>query len=81
MHSRVILPNAKRDHLDRVHSDQMILETLRPGRLVLFYWRPRVSKLTQKRLSGLTPLRSDGSCNSQTEAGPCERRLTQGYIL
>jgi hypothetical protein len=35
MHSRGILLQAKGDHLDRVHSDQMVLEMIRQGRLVL----------------------------------------------
>jgi hypothetical protein len=34
MHSRDILLQAKGDHLDRVHSDQMVLEMIRRGRLV-----------------------------------------------
>jgi hypothetical protein len=34
MHSRDILLQAKRDHLDRVHSDKMVLEMIRQGRLV-----------------------------------------------
>jgi hypothetical protein len=58
MHSRDILLKAKGDHLDLVHTDQKVLETIRRG-------RPRVSKLTQRRLSGSKPLRSDGSCDSQ----------------
>jgi hypothetical protein len=32
MHSRDILFQAKGDHLDRVHSDQMVLEMIRLGR-------------------------------------------------
>jgi hypothetical protein len=36
MHSRDILRKAKGDHLDRVHSDQMVLKMIRRGRLVLF---------------------------------------------
>jgi hypothetical protein len=35
MHSRDILGKAKGDHLDRAHSDQMVLEMIRQGRLVL----------------------------------------------
>jgi hypothetical protein len=62
MHSRDILRKAKGDHLDRVHSDQMVLEVIRWGRLVLFI---RVSKLAQRRLSGLSPPKSDGSRDSQ----------------
>jgi hypothetical protein len=34
MRSREILHHAKGDHLDRVHSDQMVLEMIRRGRLV-----------------------------------------------
>ncbi len=34
MHSRDILLQAKGDHLDRVRSDQMVLEMIRRGRLV-----------------------------------------------
>jgi hypothetical protein len=36
MHSRDILRQAKLDPLDRAHSDQMVLEMIRWGRLVLF---------------------------------------------
>jgi hypothetical protein len=36
MHSRNMLRNAKGDHLEHVHSDQMVLEIIRWGRLVLF---------------------------------------------
>jgi hypothetical protein len=35
MRSRDILRNAKGDHVDQVHSDQMVLEMIRQGRLVL----------------------------------------------
>jgi hypothetical protein len=58
MHSMDILRKAKGDCLDLVHSDQKVLETIRRGRLVL-------SKLTQKRLLGSSPLRSDGSHDSR----------------
>jgi hypothetical protein len=34
MRSRDILLQAKGDHLDRVRSDQMVLEMIRQGRLV-----------------------------------------------
>jgi hypothetical protein len=34
MHSRGILLQAKGDHLDQVHSDQMFLKMIRQGRLV-----------------------------------------------
>jgi hypothetical protein len=51
MQSRDILRKAKGIILIRVHSDQMVLKMIRQGRLVLFYWRPRVSTLTQRRLS------------------------------
>jgi hypothetical protein len=34
--SRDMLHKAKWDHLDRVHSDQMVLEMIRRGKLVLF---------------------------------------------
>jgi hypothetical protein len=53
MHSGDILQQAKGDHLGRVHSDHMILEMIRQGRLFLqsciAQWRPRVSKLALKR--------------------------------
>jgi hypothetical protein len=35
MHSRKILRKAKGDHLDCIHSDQMVLEIISRGRLVL----------------------------------------------
>jgi hypothetical protein len=54
MHSRDILLQAKGDHLDRVHSDQMVLKMIRrrswSGR-ALAQRRPRVSKLGLKGLS------------------------------
>jgi hypothetical protein len=34
MHSRGILLQAKGDHLDQVHLDQMVLKMIRQGRLV-----------------------------------------------
>ncbi len=34
MHSRDILLQAKGDHLDQVHLDQIVLEMIRQGRLV-----------------------------------------------
>ncbi len=34
MHSRDILQQANEDHLDRVHSDKMVLEMIRRKRLV-----------------------------------------------
>jgi hypothetical protein len=64
---RDILRNAKADHLDGVHSDQKVLERIRRGRQGAgpCYRRPRVSKLTQRRLSGSSPLRSHGSRDRQ----------------
>jgi hypothetical protein len=35
MHSRDVLRNAKGDHFDRVHSDQMVLKMIRWERLVI----------------------------------------------
>ncbi len=78
MHSKDILRKAKGDNLDRVHLDQKVLETDQAEEAGPFYRRPRVSKPTQRRLSGSSPLRSDGSRDSQREAGPCEERRTQG---
>ncbi len=46
------------DHRDRVHSDQMVLAIIRRGRQVrqsIAQWRPRVSKLEAKGLSGCHP--------------------------
>jgi hypothetical protein len=60
MHSRDILRKAKGDHLDRVCSDQKVLKAIRQGEAGPFYRRPLVSKLTQRRLSGSSPFRSDG---------------------
>jgi hypothetical protein len=71
-----VFHKAKGDHLDTVHSDKIVLKTIR--RAGPFLLRPRVSKLTQKRLSGLSPLRSDGSHDSQWEASLCEQKPTQG---
>jgi hypothetical protein len=54
MYSRNILQQAKGDHLDQVHSDQIVLEMIRWGRLVsraVAQQRPRVSKLGLKGLS------------------------------
>ncbi len=55
MHSRDILHKAKGDHLDRVHSNQVVLEINR-GEAGPCYRRPRVSKLTQRKLSGFSSL-------------------------
>ncbi len=54
MHSRDILLQAKWDHLDQVHSDQMVLEMIRQGGWscrAAAQRRPRVSKLGLKGLS------------------------------
>jgi hypothetical protein len=54
MHPRDILLKAKGDHLDQVHSDQMVLVMIRRGRLsgrAAAQQRPRVSKLRAKGLS------------------------------
>jgi hypothetical protein len=58
MHSTDIqyFTRPKGDHLDQVHSDQMVLKTIRLGEAGPFYQRPRVSKITRRRLSGLSPL-------------------------
>jgi hypothetical protein len=77
VYSRDTLLKAKGDHLDRVHPDEMVLEMVRWGRLVLFIgsqesqnllkgdWQPRVhSDQAVLVLVG-------------REAGPCERRPTQ----
>jgi hypothetical protein len=64
MHLKDILCKAKGDRLDRV---TQIRWFLRPseGEADPFYWRPRASKLAQRRLSGSSSLRSDGSRDSQ----------------
>jgi uncharacterized protein (DUF169 family) len=64
MHSRDILIKAKGDHLDSVCSDQKVLMMIRQGRLVLVSGGQGSRQLTQKRLSGLIPLISDGSRDS-----------------
>jgi hypothetical protein len=54
MHSRDILLQAKGDHLDRVHSDQMVLDMIRQGcwfGRAVAQRRPRASKLRLKGLS------------------------------
>jgi hypothetical protein len=51
MRSRDILQQANGDHLNRVHSDQMVLEMIRRGRLVRYSHssaEARVSKLGLK---------------------------------
>jgi hypothetical protein len=53
------------DQFDWVYSDPMVLNTIRQGEAGPFYRRPRVSILTQRRLSGSSPLRSDGSRDSE----------------
>jgi hypothetical protein len=60
MHSRDMLRKAKGDHpLSEGSQDNQV------GEAGPIYQRLRVSKLTQKRLSVLSPLRSDGSQDSQ----------------
>ncbi len=52
MHSRDILHQTKGDHLDRVHSDRMVLEMIWGGgwsSRAVAQRRPRVSKLGLKR--------------------------------
>ncbi len=58
--------------------DQMVLEMNRWGEAGPSYFRPRVSELTQRRLSGLSPHRSVVLVIARREACPCEQRLTQG---
>ncbi len=58
------------DHLDQVHSDHMVLEMIRQGRLVQkskAQQRPRVSKLRAKGLSGCHPSEQlpDGGARDQ----------------
>jgi hypothetical protein len=43
MHSRDMLRKAKGDHLDRVHSDQKILEMIRQGEAGPCYRSPKVT--------------------------------------
>jgi hypothetical protein len=52
MHSRDILLQAKRDHLDRVHSDQMVLEMIRRGRLVRWSSSSVEAKSLKTRVKG-----------------------------
>jgi hypothetical protein len=65
MHSKGMLRKAKGDHLDPAHSDQKVLKMIRRGEAGPCYRKPRVSKLTQRRLSGLSSLGSDGPRDSQ----------------
>jgi hypothetical protein len=57
---------AKRDYLDRVHSDQMILGIVQRERL-----DQRWPKATPGGPSGSSPLRSDGSCDGQVGRLDC----------
>ncbi len=72
--SRGILQQAKGDSSDRVHSDQMVLGTVR--------WdagpcekQPKAlkTKLAQGGPSDSSPLRSDGSHDGKAGVGPRER--------
>jgi hypothetical protein len=66
-----ILHQAKGDHLGRVHSDQMVLETIRRGRLVrraIAQQRPKVSKLG---LKGLSDCHSNESAVEAARRGAC----------
>jgi hypothetical protein len=67
MHSRDILRKAKGDHLDQVSLRSEGSQDHQVGEASPLYWRPRVLKLTQRRPSGSSPLRSDGSCDSRAE--------------
>ncbi len=62
--SRDILHKAKGDYLDRVHTDQKVLEVIRRGRLVLVI-RGQESQNQLKGPSGWKPPRSDGSHDGQ----------------
>jgi hypothetical protein len=66
---------AKGDHLDRVHSDEIVLEIIRWGRLVLVI---RGQESQSRRVSGLSPLRSMVLMIARQEAGSFEQGLTQG---
>ncbi len=81
MHSRDIKRKAKVDHLDQVHSDQMVLEMIRRGRLVLFIVGQESQKNNSKRT--FRPEFTQIRWLVRRKAGPCEWRPTQGlgYIL
>jgi hypothetical protein len=64
MCSQNILHFAKGDHLDRVHSDQKDLKMIRQGKLVLVIGAQEFQNQL-KGMSGSSPLRSDGSRESQ----------------
>jgi hypothetical protein len=78
VHSRDILPKAKMDHLDRIHSDQMALKTITWGRLVLFIGGQEFQSSLKEEW--LAHVHSDQMVfmTVRQEAGPCELRLTQG---
>ncbi len=56
MHSRNILLQDKGNHLDRVHSDQMVLEMIRQGRLVRYSSSSAEAKSLKIRVKGTVRL-------------------------
>ncbi len=62
------LDRAKEDYPKQVHSDQMVLGTVRQEAGPRERQPALTTKLAQGRASGLSPLRSDGSQDGQREA-------------
>ncbi len=56
MHSREILRHAKGDHLDQVHSDQIVNEMIRQGRLVRWSCSSVKAKRLKTRVKGTAGL-------------------------
>ncbi len=73
--SRDILLQAKGDHLDRVHSDQMVLEMIRRGRLVRQSSSSAEAKSLKAKAKGLS------SYHSNETAAEAARREARGPSL
>jgi hypothetical protein len=71
MCSREILHKSMEDHPGQGHSGQVVLGMIKRGRLVLVIGCQE-SQASSRRLSGLSPFRSDSSLDSPAEAGLCE---------
>ncbi len=73
MCSRDILLQAKGDHLDQVHSDQMVLEMIRPGRLVRWSHSSAEAKSLKLGLQGSSDYHPNEIAVKAAGRGPMDR--------
>jgi hypothetical protein len=77
MHSRDILHKAKGGHLDQVHSDQMVLEMIRRGRLVLVIGGQESQNSLKEDYQARVHLDQMVLVIARQEYGSCQQRPNQ----